>query len=258
MNFFDTHCHIDDEAFEGDLEDVLGRAREAGVARILVPATTLDGAERARTRFAASPQILLAAGVHPESAHTWREDSGARLAKLLKDLSFVAVGETGLDRVNETAPLEIQRTAFRAQVAAARAAKRPLLVHSRGTMEEILEILLSAPPGLTVLHAFGGDGLPDPAGLPEWIYLGIGGIFTFKKSDEIRSYVRSFPRERLLLETDAPYLSPEPRRGRRNEPANLPHIARKLGEVLGIPPEEVARLTSTNAERFLALPAAKG
>lgn len=253
MPLFDTHCHLDVDAFDEDRDEALERAEENGVGRILIPATTLDSAAHARAAFARDARVLVAAGVHPESAPSWNDAAAERLEALLEDDAFVAVGECGLDLVHPSLPIEHQEEVFRAQVEVARRHDRPVLVHSRGTLRRVLALLEDAPPGPTVLHAFGGDELPNPRELPDWIYVGLGGIFTFPRSGDVRAWVREFPLERILLETDAPYLAPVPMRGRRNEPAYLRHTAEMLSEVLARPLEEVAEKTTKNAERFLGL-----
>ena len=259
----DTHCHLDDAAFDADRTEVLSRALAVGVEAIVVPATRLEpaGAIRAASwKRDAALRILPAVGVHPEHASGWNAKLAARLVEMARDPAFVAVGETGLDRVHAGETIEAQKDSFRAHIAASRETGKPLLVHSRSPMEEVLGMLLdgapeNAPPA--VLHAFGGDGLPDPARLPSWIFLGIGGIFTFKKSEDLRGYVSRFPRERVLIETDAPYLSPEPFRGKRNEPARIVSVCARLAEGWNVSPAETAATTSANALRFLSLPGAR-
>lgn len=250
---FDSHCHLTADAFDDDRLDVVTRARSEGVGRLVTIASNADDALRALELFGDDPDIWTTAGVHPHEAESATPSELARVRELLAQPRVVAVGECGLDFYYDNAPREVQTEVFRAQVALAGESGRPLVVHCREADSDMIAELKGAAGEVRgVLHCFsGGDALLDQALEAGW-FISFSGIVTFKKFDGA-DRLRRVPDDRLLIETDAPYLAPVPRRGRRNEPAFLPHTARTVAAVRGQSLEHVARITTANAERFYSL-----
>jgi TatD DNase family protein len=259
MSLTDAHAHLDFDDYRGDLDGVVDRARAAGVGRIVVV-----GLWRAAGSFGnalelatAQPDIFSATvGIHPHEAARVPEPDWEACARLARDPRIVAVGETGLDFHYDHSPRPIQREAFRRSIAIAREAGRPLVVHVREADDACVEVLRQqgVPPEGAVIHCFTGDWERARAYLDLGLHLSVAGVITFRSADELREAVRRIPRDRLLVETDSPFLAPVPFRGKRNEPANVARVALAVAELWGASPEEVARVTSENARRFFRLP----
>ena len=255
--FVDTHCHLDDDRFADDREQVLERAAAAGVTGVLIPATELASARAAVGLAARYPGIGVAVGIHP----LWCEQAGdpdrvmPELRALTGDPAVVAIGEIGLDYYRGPAP-ELQERWLDAQLDLAAATGLPVILHNREATGNLLERLrawgqradLPQPPG--VLHAFSAGRAAADFALAAGFYLGIGGMLTFRRADEVRAVAAAAPADRLVLETDAPYLAPEPLRGRRNEPALLRHVAERLAAVRATDTEQIALQTTGNAARL--------
>lgn len=254
---FDSHLHLTDSRFAEDRTGVLERARAAGVAEMVTVAT--DPADAADCVRLASdePGIWASAGLHPHEAGAFSAETLLELEGLLDHETVVAVGETGLDFYYENAPRHIQTEAFRAQAELAVRTGLPLIVHSREADAETAEIIHEFDGRVTgALHCFtGGLGLLEAGLAADW-YVSFSGIVTFAK--ELEQAVRHVPAERLLIETDSPYLAPVPRRGKRNEPSFLPHTCHRVAELRDSPSEEIAALTRRNALRFYGLPDTSG
>lgn len=250
---FDSHLHLTDERFGGDVDGVLASAREAGVGEMVTVGTGPDDARRARDLAAREQGVWATAGVHPHRASTFDGGTVGRLEALLEAPEVVAVGETGLDYHYENSPRDAQRESFRAHLGLARRSGLPLVVHSRDADGETAAFLREAGAGIRgVLHCFtGGDELLEAAREVDW-YVSFSGIVTFGSFDG-EERVRRVPRDRVLVETDSPYLAPEPRRGRRNEPAFVAHTCRRVAEIRDEEPEETASRTRANARRFYGL-----
>lgn len=253
----DTHCHLDFDRFDEDRESVLGQAAEAGVARIVVPALDL---ENARTVLALAEQheaVYAAVGVHPNSAAGWQDGWLDELRELARHEKVVAIGEIGLDYYWERTPHDVQHAAFAAQCALAAELGLPVIVHNREAGDDVLRILLDSPlagserPG--VLHSFSAPAAIAEEAVAAGFYLGFTGPLTFKKADELRAIAAQTPLDRLLVETDAPFLAPHPHRGQRNEPAYVALIAAQLAELHGVTFEAVAAQTTANAGRLFGL-----
>jgi TatD DNase family protein len=247
----DTHCHLDFEQFDADREAVVERARAAGVGVIVVPATDLASSRRAVALADAHPEVRAAVGVHPNSAHDFSDDTLRELRDLARHPKVDAVGEIGIDSYWQTVPIEKQRRAFQAQLELAAEVERPVIVHDRDAHAEVMALLRRhAPPAGVVLHAFsGGAAMADDA-VAAGYYLGVDGPLTYPKNDGLRALMAGVRADRLLIETDAPYLTPQPRRGRRNEPAFVRYVAEKLAEVRQAPLAEIERETTANAARL--------
>ncbi len=250
LDYFDTHCHLNHADYEADGEEVRARARAAGVSRLLCIGWDLDSSRRAAA-IAREPGISAAVGIHPESAGEWDGDAAQEMARLYAGGGVTAYGEIGLDYHHwEGVPRVRQREVFAAQIAFARTLSPalPLIIHNREALEDTLAVLrASDTPAPVVMHCFVGDVSAARACLDAGYYLGIGGVATFKKSDDLRAAIAHAPLDRLLLETDCPYLAPRFKRGRRNEPSYLPAVAQTVAEAKGLSVEEVAHATTANA-----------
>jgi TatD DNase family protein len=248
----DTHCHLADPAFAPDRPEVLDRAWAAGVGRVVVIGESRANAEAALALSATDPRILATAGVHPHDACGWGADAEAWLRERLADPRIVAVGETGLDFHYDHSPRADQHRAFEAQLGLAAETGKPAVIHAREA-DEAVAAVLAAHSGVTaILHSFSsGMGLLR-AGLVLRHYVSFSGMVTFKNWG-LDDAIRETPLDRLLLETDAPYLAPAPHRGKRNEPAFVRHIAERVAVVRGMPVEELIAVTGENAERVFGL-----
>ena len=246
----DSHAHLTDEAFAADLGEVLDRAASAGIERVVTIAETLEDASRAAALAHRWEMVVATAGVHPHKASLWHDASAPALAALLDSGDFVAVGEIGLDFHYNFSRPDQQRRAFREQLAIAREHNRPVVLHCReayGDLLAILEEFAPLPAGV-VVHCFSGTMEDARRVIELGLHIGVTGVVTFKKADGLRRIVaEAVPLNRLLIETDCPYLAPEPYRGKRNEPAFVRHVAEKIAEVLSMPVAEVAAATRRNA-----------
>lgn len=251
----DTHAHIASEPFKDDLDAVLGRAVEAGVGAVVCVGDTLDSSRDSIALAAREPSVWATAGVHPHHAHEAPEGWVSRLRELLAQPRVVAVGEVGLDFHYDFAPRDVQEEVFRRQIRIAVELGLPLVIHSREAGEEVLRILREEQGHRAggVLHCFWGDRRTAMEALELGFYLGVGGPVTFKSSQELRDVLAGLPLDRLVVETDSPYLAPVPHRGKRNEPAFVVESARALAQLKGVSLEELADVTTENARRLFRL-----
>jgi len=237
----DTHCHLNLSAYDADREEVLDRARLAGVERILIPGVDLKTSQIAIELAEKHDEVFAAVGIHPHNVNGWSEALADEIASLAQSPKVVAIGEIGLDYYRNLSPPEEQRIAFEDQLEIASALQYPVLIHNREAIEDILEHLntwiRNLPPTLStragVLHAFSADLDSATEAIRQGFYIGIAGPITFSKAEALRNIVSQLPSDRLVIETDSPYLTPEPRRGRRNEPAHLEWIAQKVNDIRG-------------------------
>ena len=254
----DSHAHLDGEDFEADLDAVIARARAAGLARVVLVGlwrkpgdfgNALELATRDPAFFSAT------AGVHPHDCARVPEDDWAASERLANDPRVVAVGETGLDFHYDLSPRAAQEACFRRSLRIARQAGKPVVIHVREAHAECQRVLREEglPARGGVIHCFTGDAAAARAYLDLGLHVSVAGIVTFKTAGPIREALRLVPRDRLLVETDSPYLAPVPFRGKRNEPAHVVETARKVAEIWGAPQEEVARVTAENARRLFQL-----
>ena len=258
--FVDSHAHIDGEEFDADRDEVVARAREAGVGAILNVGTGDPHAgnfERAVAVALKYEGVYAAAGVHPHDARLYDEAAERRLLEIVRrGPPVVAWGEIGLDYHYDHSPREVQRTVFAAQLRLARAEGLPVIIHTREADEETAEILraeLKEAGAGGVMHCFGGGQALAETALELGFMISFAGNVTFKKAENLREVARTVPPERLLVETDCPYLAPVPLRGRRNEPAFVVETARFLADLRGVEPEELGRVTSENFARLFRL-----
>jgi len=257
MMLVDTHCHLDFDRFDEDRDEVVARAEAAGVRRIIVPSLDLENVETVLALAERYDAVYAAVGVHPNSAAGWEDGWLDRLRALAVHEKVVAIGEIGLDYYWDKTPVAVQHHAFSRQLALAAELDLPVIVHNRESDADVIRLLAASPlagrkrPG--VLHSFSAPWETAAAGLELGFYLGFTGPLTFKKADALREVAARVPLERLLVETDAPFLTPQPHRGRRNEPAYVVHVAEKLAKLHALPPAEVAAATSANASKLFAL-----
>jgi TatD DNase family protein len=254
----DTHLHLFDPQFREDLGAVLARARQAGVNIFISAALDLDTARENLKIAAAEPGVYAAVGIHPSSAGRLDADALGALADLAARPKVVAIGEVGLDFYRMYFPPEVQERAFIAQLELAVEADLPVVIHNREAWPRMLELLRAqrrrlGPRLRGVLHAFGGDLAVAEEAAALGFYFGVGGPITYPKNHRLREVVAQLPRDRVVLETDAPYLPPQPWRGRRNEPAYLVEVARVLAGLWSGPVEGVVGQTTANACRIFAL-----
>jgi TatD DNase family protein len=248
----DTHCHLEDSAFDPDRLAVLDRARQAGLVRLLLAGTDVTDSRAAAQCARQYPDFLrFAAGIHPHAASQADARALDALRELLADSQAVAVGEIGLDYFRDLSPRQDQRRAFLAQLALAREFHLPAIVHIRDAVEDALSMLAEAAlPRRGVWHAFSGDaGLAERA-LGLGFYLGAAGPITYPRAASLREVFRRAPLDRILLETDAPYLPPQSDRGARNEPALAGEILRRLASERNLAPERMAAATRENANQL--------
>ncbi len=251
----DSHCHLDYLERDGDLDEVLARARRAGVGTLITICTKLSEFDSVRAIAERYDDVYCSVGVHPHEAESEGQEDARRLVALAGHPKVVGIGETGLDYYYEHSPRERQRDSFRAHLRAARDSGLPAIVHSRDADDDTVALLREAweeGPFTGVIHCFtAGPGLAKAA-LDMGLYISVAGIVTFKKAEELRRTLEDVPLDRLLVETDAPYLAPVPKRGKRNEPAFVVHTAAALAELKGIAPEEMIQATGDNVFRLFA------
>jgi TatD DNase family protein len=248
----DTHCHLADPAYASDLPEVLDRAWAAGVRRVVVIGESRANAEAALAMAQAEPRIVATAGVHPHNAREWSSESEAWLRELLRDSRIVAVGETGLDYHYDHSARSDQHRAFEAQLALAAEAGKPAVIHAREADDEVAAILAAHPDVTAILHSFSsGMGLLR-AGLVLRHYVSFSGMVTFKNWS-LDDAILETPLDRLLLETDSPYLAPVPYRGKRNEPGFVRQVAERVAAVREMPVEDLIAATGQNAGRVFRL-----
>jgi TatD DNase family protein len=252
----DSHCHLDDKRFAGDLDAVLDRADAAGVTRILTIGTgdgppEIDRAVRLADRY---PQVHASIGVHPHDASKVTAQTYDDLRALATQPKVIAFGEIGLDYHYDFSPREIQRDVFIEQLKLARDVNLPITIHTREAWDDTMSILRAHWSGAGVMHCFTGDPAQARQALDMGFHLSYGGVLTFKTAESVRESARITPADRLLIETDAPYLAPIPYRGKRNEPAMMVETARKLAEVRETTPEAIAAITTANFDRLFAAP----
>lgn len=244
----DSHCHLGDAAFAADRAEVVARAFAAGVGHLVVigesPEATALGLQ-----LAADPRISTTAGVHPHDARTWTDERAEWLATQLADPRVVACGEIGLDYHYDHSPRDVQRRVFACQMALAESAGRPVVIHAREADDDVAAVLREFPRVPAVLHSFSSGMALFEAAAGLGHYVSFSGMVTFK-SWTLDDAIRSTPADRLLVETDAPYLAPVPYRGKRNEPAFVAQVAARVAAVRGESPEELVRRTGASARRL--------
>jgi TatD DNase family protein len=248
----DTHCHLDFPDFDTDREAVLARAQKVGVTKIINPGCDLVSSRRAVALAEFTSNVVAAVGVHPHAAGEVDEQAITELRQLAQIEHVVAIGEIGLDYFKSKVEKEVQIAAFLRQLALAEELEKPVIIHSREADADMLSVLEKFNlPG--VFHCFGGGVEFAEKVLAKGFYLGFTGICTFLKAENIREVIRLTPLERILIETDAPYLAPEKFRGKRNEPSFVSEVARKIAEIKNLDLTEVEKATTENAQRLFGV-----
>jgi TatD DNase family protein len=257
----DTHCHLNLSQYDPDRDAVIKGARAAGLVRMLIPAIDLATSESAVGLAGETAEIYAAVGFHPNNLGEWGREAEDRIRTLAGREKVVAIGEIGLDYYWDTHPHELQREGLTAQLDLAAEMGLPVVIHNREATADVLDILLDWTAGMAssgnplagrpgVLHSFSGDSRDAERAISANFMLGVTGPVTFKNSLDLQALVTDLPLDRLLIETDAPYLTPHPHRGKRNEPALARLVAEKLAELKGLPVEEVLRATFENSVRL--------
>jgi len=245
----DSHCHLDFPDFSGELDAIVGRARDAGVGRMVTISTKVKKQADLLAIAERFPDVFCSIGTHPHSAHEELDITTADLVARTRHPKVVAIGEAGLDYHYDNSPRDDQERGFRTHIAAARQTGLPLVIHARDADEDIAGILEEETARGAfpfVLHCFTGGPKLARRGLALGGYVSFSGVVTFKNSEALRDIAKDVPLDRLLVETDAPYLAPEPLRGRTNEPANVAYTARRLADVRGVTEAEIAAATTDN------------
>jgi TatD DNase family protein len=244
----DTHCHLADAAYDADRGAVADRAREAGVGHVVVIGESPDAADRALALAASDTRLSATAGVHPHIASEWTSESAGWLSGRLADSRVVAAGEMGLDYHYDHSPRDVQRTVFDTQLALAADAGKAAVIHAREADADVAAALRGHPGTICILHSFSSGMELLRAAVALGHYVSFSGMITFRRW-ALDDAIRETPLDRLLLETDGPYLAPVPHRGARNEPAFVGRVADRMADVLGLTREEVVARTGENARR---------
>ena len=249
---FETHAHYDDEKFDEDRDALLSSMKENGIWRIINVSANLESLENTRKLMEQYPFIYGAFGLHPDEVGDLNEDVMERMRGLCRLEKAVAVGEIGLDYYWDKENHEKQQYWFRRQIALAREEKLPMIIHSREAAADTLRVMKEEKSEEIggVIHCFSYSAEMAEEYLKMGFYLGIGGVVTFKNAKKIKEVVQMAPMERILLETDSPYLAPVPYRGKRNSSLYLPYVVREIAEIKGISEEEVIEMTEKNAVRL--------
>jgi TatD DNase family protein len=252
VRLVDSHCHLDDPQFDADREEVIERAVAAGVSRMLAVGTgkgppDLEAGIRLAERY---PFIYATVGVHPHDASKATEETFARIEELAAHPKVVAIGEIGLDYHYDFSPRDVQHAVFARQVEIAAELGKPIVIHTREAWADTMALLRPGAPVAGIIHCFTGDERQAREALDLGFHLAFGGVLTFPKADAVRQAARITPEDRLLVETDCPYLAPVPHRGKRNEPAFMTEVVRRLAAERDRDPEEIAEATTRNIERL--------
>ena len=248
---FDTHAHLDDRAFDEDREALLASLPEQGLALVMNPGCSLESSRNTVKLAAAYDYIYAAVGSHPDVADEVNEEVLEEYRQLCKNNPKVkAIGEIGLDYYYEDIPREVQQKAFRMQMELARELALPVIVHERDAHEDGMKIVREFPEVKGVFHCYSGSAEMARQLVNEGWYIGFTGVLTFKNARKAVEVAASIPLDRIVLETDCPYMAPVPFRGKRNDPGKLVHMAEKLAEIRGVSVEEIHRITTENGRRL--------
>ncbi len=251
---FDTHAHYDDKQFDCDREELLGQMEAAGIGTIVNASATVKSWEKVLELTGKYPFIFGMIGVHPDEVGALNEESFARMEGLLQEEKIVAVGEIGLDYYWDNESHDTQKMWFIRQLQLARRLNLPVNIHSREAAADTMEILKTYGEGMkAIVHCYSYSREMAEEYVKMGYFIGVGGVVTFKNAKKLKEVVQAVPLSHIVLETDCPYLSPEPNRGKRNTSLNLPYVAQALAELKGVTAEEVIRVTEENAKEFYQL-----
>ncbi|MDD5680102.1 MAG: TatD family hydrolase [Candidatus Omnitrophica bacterium] len=255
MMLIDTHCHLDFKDFDKDRDDVVKRARAAGVKYIINVGSSIEGSERSLALSKEYDGVFASIGVHPHEAGSVTENTILRMRDMAKDKKVVAIGEVGLDYYRNNSPQDAQQASFRKFIKLASELHLPLIIHNREASADTIAILKEESGGGVkgVMHCFSGDENLLNKCLDIGLYISFTANVTFKNAGALRTVLEKVPLNRLFLETDAPFLAPQVFRGRRNEPSYLEHLVREIAGVKGVSEKETADITTENAIKFFGL-----
>ncbi len=250
--FIDTHSHIDFESFDGDFDSMLEEIKEAGVEKVVIPAVEPSGFEKIIKITEKYDNLYGAAGIHPSEAKQFNDESFALIKEMAKHPKIIAIGEIGLDYYWDKSFKEIQIEAFKKQTELAIELNMPILIHDREAHGDVFELLNSYELSNTpvIMHCFSGSPEFAAECVEKGYYIAIGGVVTFKNALKIKEVAKIVPLEKLVLETDAPYLTPHPHRGEQNSPKYIPLIAEEIAKIKNITTLEVAEHTTSNAKKI--------
>jgi TatD DNase family protein len=249
----DTHVHLDDPCYDKDRDAVIVRAKEEGVDYLIVVASDLKSSKRCIGLIEEFDSLYAAVGVHPHEAKTVDKDTYFELKELAKNKKVVAIGEIGLDYHYNHSPREVQKEVFRDQIRLAKKSTLPIIIHHREALSDTIEMVQEEGIREGVFHCFSGSLEEAEEVISLGFYVSIAGPVTFKNAKRLQELMKELPLDKLLIETDGPYLSPHPFRGKRNEPAYLKYIAEKIAELKGLSLDEIARTTTENAKKLFRL-----
>lgn len=251
----DTHSHIDMENFEQRFDEVLKNAKQNDVEKVVIPGVEPSGFKKISEICEKYENIYGAVGVHPEEVNSFNEEAEELIKKYLKNPKIIAVGEIGLDYYWDKSQIEKQKEIFERQILIAKKAQKPVLVHDRDAHQDSFEILKRTKANEigVVMHCFSGSPEFAMECVKEGFYIALGGVVTFKNAKKVKEVAKIIPLDRLLLETDAPYMSPVPFRGKENEPAYVKYVAQEIANLRNISYEEVAETTTNNAKKLLKI-----
>ncbi len=254
---FDTHAHLDEDAFRQDIDEVIARAVSSGVTTMLAVATTVESSRATIALAARVPNVFASVGIHPNYAAQAKPGDWEAVEELAASPKVIAIGETGLDRYWDHTPFDVQIDYFRRQIELAKQRDVPFIVHCREAEPDVVAVLREAAgpgPLKGIMHSFCGGRATLDVALELGLHISFAGMLTFKRNLELRELAKSVPSDRLLVETDSPYLAPQPQRGKRNEPTFVRYTAECLAEIHGRTLDEMSAITTTNAKRLFGLP----
>lgn len=251
---FDSHAHYDDEQFDEDREELIENLKENGVIGIINCGSSLKGLEMSVELSEKYEFIHAAAGIHPENAYEFNEDVKIRIEKLAEDKKIVAIGEIGLDYYwEENPPKEVQKQVFRSQMEIAKKYNLPVIIHDREAHGDTLEIMKEYPGVIGVVHCFSGSVEFAKECIKLGYYIGVTGVVTFKNSKTIKEVIKNIPMDRLLVETDCPYMAPVPHRGKRNQSNYIEHIIDEIAGIKSMSKEEISEITIINSKTLFKI-----
>lgn len=252
---FDTHAHLQDEQLRGDIENILLRASEAGVEKITCVGYDLPSSQEAVLLARKYKQIYATVGVHPHDAETLTPEMLDQLKNLARDPKVVAIGEIGLDYYRDLSPRDLQMQAFIDQIKLAQQIGKPIVIHDRDANQDVMDTIKQYKAGRNggIMHCYSGNLPLAMEAIKQGFYISFAGPLTYKNAKKPQEVVVKIPMDRLLVETDCPYLTPEPFRGKLNEPARVRYVVEKMAELRGQHPDEVAYLTGRNARKVYGI-----
>ena len=255
MNLFDSHCHLENGRFEEDLPEVMARMKDAGVNRCILAGSDMETSEQIVKMASEYPDVYGVVGIHPHDAKTWTDDCAPRIAEWVRQERIVGVGEIGLDYYYDHSPRDVQKEVFEKQLLLARELNVPAVFHVRDAHGDVLDILrknrAQLPAG--VVHCYSGSVESSREYLDMGFYISFAGPITFKNANKLLDVAKYVPLDRILVETDSPYLAPVPMRGRRNEPAYVQYVAQCIAQLRGISDEEMAQAAFNNTCRLFGI-----